>query len=309
MTSFKQMRRDGVIKHADQRRIRYEDIHIEPGFNAEGRHDPADPENISLLAHIKAGGMFPALEVRPRDEGGVWIVEGHRRYVEIGNALRDGCTLFLDKDGILWVDIVQFEGNDIDRHVRVVTSQSNMKLTPLQLGLRYKTLRGFKKTPDEIAASVHRTRQHVDQMLILADANHDVQEAVAAGDISATEAVKLQRQHGESTGSVIQKAKGDAKGGKVTAKGLKPWTPPAKVVAPVVDAVSSLLDSLDNTDRQRIEKSTVDNDVFVSVSARELLDVFKAYNGIGEARHAAANKAMAKQAKAAQMDLAGSDGE
>jgi ParB-like chromosome segregation protein Spo0J len=309
MNTFKQMIKEGVIKRADRgQHIRWEDIHIEPGFNPAGRHDAEDEDDISLRGHIKAGGTIPPLEVRPRAEGGVWLVDGHRRYVQLGKALEEGCTTLLNKDGELRVDIVQFEGSDIDRVARIATSNSNKKLTPLQLGQVYKRLRGMKKTPDEIAAIVSKTRQHVDQMLILADANHDVQEAVAAGDISATEAVKLQRQHGDNTGEVIRKAKDAAQGKRVTAKLVKPWTPPAKVLTPAMNALESFLCSVPKEVRAIIEKADEYPERAVSVNAKELLDLFKAHNDIEDARKAADEKQRAKDAQAAQGELAGTDG-
>ncbi len=317
MATFKQMQNEGTIKRADSRRIGYDDIYIEPGFNAEGRHDPADPENISLLAYIKSGGYIPPLEVRPRDDGGVWIVEGHRRYVEMGNAMRDEhyAALLVDKDGVLRMDIVPFEGNDIDRHKRVVTSQSNMKLTPLQLGQRYKILRGFKLTPDEIAHEVHRTRQHVEQMLILADANHDVQEAVKDGDISATEAVKLQRLHGDNTAVVIAKAKDKAKSvgkAKVTAGTIKPWSPPAKVVTPLVARLDALVVGIPDETRNimaGIEGGKPWHDETVMINAGELFALIDDYRQLTEARSRYVERQSEKQAKMAQktLELAGEE--
>lgn len=80
MKSFREMRASGELKRADAEKIRIEDIHFEPGFNLEGRNEEDDEDDEALFQFIMANGLeFPALEVRPREEGGVWVVEGHRR--------------------------------------------------------------------------------------------------------------------------------------------------------------------------------------------------------------------------------------
>lgn len=308
MASFKEMTKDGTIKRADRHQLRWEDIHIEPGFNAEGRLDDDDPDNISLLAYIMGGGMaaLPALEVRPRAEGGVWAVDGHRRHKFIGVADRKGADL-RDVNGNLWVDVKQFQGDDADRVARIVTSQDGKKLTPLQLGQIYKRLRGFNKSPDEIARIVHKTRQHVDQMLVLADANHDVKEAVKAGDISATEAVKLQRQHGDNTGKVIRQVKGDT-GKKVTAKAVKPWTPPAKFVAPVISTLDALHKTMPGETRMAILNKPADG-TMISIPATALWELMQHHDSIAQQRDKDAQRQREKQNQEKQQDLAtGTDG-
>ncbi|WP_331693899.1 ParB/Srx family N-terminal domain-containing protein [Pandoraea sputorum] len=90
--SFKQKINDKEIRRADAMKIRYEDIHVEPGFNLRASLDLLEGEALeaakeddeSLFLHIMAGGQYPALEVRPRAEGGVWLVDGHRRQPRSG---------------------------------------------------------------------------------------------------------------------------------------------------------------------------------------------------------------------------------
>lgn len=305
MATFKDMTKDGTIKRADRHQVRYEDIHIEPGFNPEGRHDTDDEDDKSLLAHIAAGGTIPAMDVRPRDDGGVWLVDGHRRYIQIGKADKAGAPL-RDKDGILWVDVKQFHGGDAERAAHIVNSQSNKKLTPLQLGQIYARLRGFKKSPDEIATMVRKTRQHVDQMLILADANTDVKEAVKNGDISATEAVKLQRKNGDNTGQVIKQAKDD-KGGKVTAKALRPWAPPAKYAAPLAQHTRTLLNTIQPDILARAGSLATfdqpDEIVSVNLSMRQLFVLVQTVETIEEAREVAQINQRKKAEKAAQQEI------
>ncbi|USP49329.1 ParB/RepB/Spo0J family partition protein [Alcaligenes faecalis] len=216
MTTFKRMIGDKTIKRADAMKIRLEDIHEEPGFNlrdetAVDADGVSFEESIRALAEfIGAGGTYPALEVRPREEGGVWVVDGYRR--------RRALTL-LDSEGKLprtpardggppeaWISIVPFEGSDAERTLRILTSVENRRLGALEVARGYRRLANFGWTTTQIAQGVHKSRTHVEQMLMLANSNTDVQRAIASGQVSASAAVGLVRQHGEQAGQAIEEA-------------------------------------------------------------------------------------------------------
>lgn len=297
MKSFREMRASGELKRADAEKIRIEDIHFEPGFNLEGRNEEDDEDDEALFQFIMANGLeFPALEVRPREEGGVWVVEGHRRTKQTRRADKAGAPL-RDANGDLWMPIKQFVGNNIDRNVRLLTSAANKKPSALQTALQYARLAKFGLKPEDIAAKVFKTRQHVDQMLILAHANSDVHQMVKDGTVSATVAVDQVRKHGELAGAFI-KAANDKTGGKVTARSVKPWTPPTKIVAPVLERVGEFLSCFTTADRVLLEQ-----DKPVEVSASVLRSLFEAFGTIDDARQAAEQKARDKAAKAAQGEL------
>lgn len=227
MASFKQMRKDGVLKRADSEYIEYHNIHIEPGFNPTGRTEEEDEDDEELFQFIMDGkfDQLPAWEVRPREDGGVWIVDCHRRHKQTGRALAAGAPLADPKTGKVWIPIVQFVGNDVDRVIRLATSNKKKGLKPQQFAEVCKRLRGFNMTAADVAKALCCSRPKVDQALILADANHDVQEAVKTGDISATEAIKQVRKHGDGAGKVIKEAVKTAKSEgkkKATAKTIAP---------------------------------------------------------------------------------------
>lgn len=148
--SFKQKILDKEIRRADAMKIRYEDINIEPGFNLRASLDllegdaleAAKEDEESLFRHIMAGGQYPALEVRPRAEGGVWLVDGHRRHAAIGRADAAGAPL-RDKFGELMVRIEAFDGNDADRTVRILSSNKNRQLLPNEKAFGYQRLARF----------------------------------------------------------------------------------------------------------------------------------------------------------------------
>ncbi|VVO85642.1 hypothetical protein PS870_02040 [Pseudomonas fluorescens] len=227
--SFKQMIKDGNLRRADAMKARLEDLHEEPGFNLRAEGEELEESIEALAEFIFAGGQIPALEVRPRADGGMWVVDGHRRrraYLKLDQAGRLPRVPSKDDPSRLeaWIPIVAFEGNDAERVARVITSQEGKKLSPLELADGYRRLSAFGWSAEQIAKKVGKTRQHVEQVTTLGNANTDVQQLVASGQVSATTAVQVVRQHGEDAGKVLggelKKAKASGKS-KVTAASMR----------------------------------------------------------------------------------------
>lgn len=254
--SFKQMIKDGDVRRADAMRVRLEDLNEEPGFNLRIEGDALE-SSIELLAEFIAnGGQISPLEVRPRADGGVWIVDGHRRrraMLKLDQAGRLPRTPNKDNPEILeaWVPVIAFEGNDADRVARIISSQENEKLSPLELAEGYKRLRAFGWAPEQIAKKVGKTRQHVEQVLTVGNANTDVQSLVAAGHVSATTAAQVVREHGEGAGKVLgaelEKAQASGKK-KVTAGSMKGPSIPKPRLEAVHAASRNLIASLGAVD-------------------------------------------------------------
>lgn len=228
--SVRELEKQGTIKRADAIKVRIEDIHVEPGFNLRDLGAVDDEgltfeQRLALLEdHIAQGGMIPPLEVRPRDEGGVWIVDGHRRQMAINNLDQKGLYPRTPKKGEpdvmeLWVNVVMFVGNDADRLARVLTSQENQKLNPLERAEGYKRLAAFGWTPAQIAKKIGRSAEHVKSQLDLANSNTDVQTLVRERKVSASVAIQTVRKEGEKAGAVL--------GAAVAANGGKKATPKA----------------------------------------------------------------------------------
>lgn len=256
MKSFKQMIKDGDVRRADAMKVKLEDLHEEPGFNLRTEGEALEASIDALAEFIANGGQIPALEVRPRAEGGVWVVDGHRRrrsMLKLDKAGRLPRTPNKENPDILeaWVPIVAFEGSDADRVARIISSQENEKLSPLELAEGYKRLRAFGWFPEQIAKKVGRTRQHVEQVLTVGNANTDVQNLVAAGHVSATTAAQVVREHGDGAGKVLgaelEKAHANGKK-KVTAGTMKGPTIPKPRLEAVHAASRNLIAALDSID-------------------------------------------------------------
>lgn len=202
--SFKQMIKGGVIKRSDTGMfISIDDIHVRPDFNRREDNErtrKADDETFNFLME---GGVVPALEVVPRDEGGVWIVEGHRR---------QRCFLRCRETGkpVDRIHIVPFTGNDVQRIARIMTSNNQLPLTTIEQAAVVRDLAAFNLSTAEIAKLVHKSIPTVENLLTLSVANHDVQQAVKAGEVSVSVAVDRVKEHGEKAGEVLEKDKAAA---------------------------------------------------------------------------------------------------
>jgi ParB family transcriptional regulator, chromosome partitioning protein len=292
-----------IIKRTDNgMAINPRAIRIKPGFNLRDVNaEDYEADIEALTAHIINGGKYPALEVvLSADGGGVDIVDGHRRFAAIERAIERGAP-------IVWVRIEPFEGDEVQRTARIMSSNEGRKLLPLEIAEGYRRLKAFGLAPEQIAAMMGKTRQHVDQMLILANAPHDVKTMVKTGDVSASTAVQQVRQHGEAAVTKLKDAK--AQGGKVTAKALKPWTPPAKFVAPVITTLDQLHAALPAQTRMDLLNEPKDG-ATVSVPARFVWELMNQHDAITQQRESDAQKARDKAARANHPDLAatGTDG-
>lgn len=298
--SFKTMIKDGTIKRADAMKVRYSDIRVKEGFNLRDLDEEYDAGIQALASYILNGGTFPALEVVALPDGsGVEVVDGHRRYDALGRAIQRGAP-------IEWVSVVGFQGNEIERRARIYTSNEGVKLRPLEAARGFKRFRGMGLDTEEIAALVHRSRPHIENYLVLADAEPDVQALVRGGTVSAEVAIDAVRQHGALageflSGKVIQaKAAGKS---KVTASTIHGRALPRKVVSPLISGVDAFMQGLDANQRATlldIQEGRVASET-ITIPATALLDLFQAHGAVEALRAKRAEKA-AKEAQQAAPD-------
>lgn len=293
--SFKTMILDKTIKRADAMKIEYSRIHVVPDFNLRELDDQYEAEIQDLLAHILAGGLLPPLEVVAMADGsGVELVDGHRRYDAMGRAIGQGFPIH-------WVSIVAFQGNKIDRMARVYTSNKNSQLRPLEAARGFKRFRGAGLDSAEIAAIVHFSRTHVENYLVLADAERDVQELVRSCQVAADVAIEAVRKLGAKAGEFLSGKVGQAKAAgktKVTASTIHGRALPRKVVTPLISGVDAFIKGLDANQRAiliDIQEGRVAADT-ITVKAEDLINLFQAHGAVETVRAKRAEKA-AKEAQ------------
>lgn len=296
--SFKTMINSGTIKRADAMKVRYQNIRVKPGFNLRDLDDEYEARIQQLVAYIIAGGSLPALEVVALPDGsGVEIVDGHRRYDALGRAIAQGAP-------IEWVPVVGFSGNSFERLARVYTSQEGEKLRPLEAARGFKVFRGMGLSPDEIAAHVHYSRTHIENYLVLADAEPDVQALVRSGEVTAKVAIEAVRQYGVEAGAFLAgkaaqaKAQGKA---RVTPSTIHGRALPRKVVSPLISGVDTFMKGLGGNEKatlvDMLEGRTAAT--HITIDAGLLLDLFKAHGAIESVRTKRAEKQRRAEEEAA----------
>ncbi|OUF48067.1 chromosome partitioning protein ParB [Pluralibacter gergoviae] len=197
--SFKQMIKSGIIKRPDSGMfISLDDIHVKEGFNKREDDDRTRAADDDLFNYLSKGGTVPPLECIARDEGGVWVVEGHRRRRAYARCRDAGKPV--DR-----IHIMPFVGNDVQRLARIMTSNNQLPLTPLeQAAVVQEMTTTFNLSISEIAKLVHKSAPTVEKLLALSTANHDVQQVVKSGDVSVTVAVDRVKEHGDKAGEVLK---------------------------------------------------------------------------------------------------------
>lgn len=256
--TFKSMRRDGAIKRGEANAVRLEDIHERPGFNIIRDYDsPKYQEDVdALVAYLEAGGTVEALEVIPRAEGGVWVVQGHtrrfayRKMDERGTLPR---TPNKDNPKILeaWIPVKPFVGNDAEQLLRQATSTKRAEVDALGLGRVYNKLLGFGWTVQQIAERSGDKVATIQRILTLASGNTDVHQMVKAGEVMPTIAAQMVREHGDAAGPVLQQALVVAKANgktRVTAAVLKPKRIPEALVERLVRVCRVMRDNIQAND-------------------------------------------------------------
>lgn len=188
-------------------------VTVEAGFNR-----PISRENVDQFkASIRAGATIPPIYVRV-DSGVIVLVDGEHRWIAV-------CELIAEGLEIPSMAAIQFRGSDADRITHLLTSAQGKPLTPLESGLQYLKLLRLQWDVKQIAARIGRSTTHVDQCIVLAESNTDVQEHVRNGDVSGTTAAKIVRKHGSGAGAVIKDKLTEAKAAgktRVTAASSKP---------------------------------------------------------------------------------------
>lgn len=218
--SFKQMSRDGTIKRTDTGMfISLEHIHVREGFNKREDDERTRKADDDLFNYLMNGGTVPPLEVIARDEGGVWVVEGHRRRRCYARCAEAGKPV--DR-----IHIMPFNGNDVQRLARIMTSNNQLPLSDIEQAAVIQELHNaFNQTTSEIAKLVNKSVATVEKLLTLSTANYEVQQEVKSGAVSVDVAVDRVREFGEQAGEVLQhdKAVAAAQGKtKVTRSSIAP---------------------------------------------------------------------------------------
>lgn len=242
-------------------------------------------------------GPLPPLEVVALpDSSGIGLVDGHRRHDGYGRAIARGFPIEL-------VPVIAFQGNAVVREARIFTSNKNAPLRPLEAARGFKRFRGAGLDSVEIAALVRRSRTHVENYLVLADAERDVQELALSSRVAAEVAIEAVRKLGAKVGEFLSSKVGLANAAgktKVTASTIHGHALPRKVVTPLLCGVDAFIKGLDPNQRATLI-DTQEGHVApktITIPTATLLDLFQAH-GADETVRAKQAKKQCLQAEAA----------
>ena len=202
-TNFMKYVKDGGGRHSgDVVDIAVEQIEIEEGFNPRINDDRVTEHIRSIADSIIAKGFLrtEVLSVRFKD-GHVFVRDGHCRLAAVRLAISEG-------EAIVTLPCIPLPkgADEVDEAFQVLTTQTKLPLTPLEWATQIKRLMTLGQSEAQIASRIGKRKDFIDRMLDLAGAAPEVREAVQAGQISPTEAVKVVRRRGSEAGQVIQAA-------------------------------------------------------------------------------------------------------
>lgn len=198
-------------------------LEIMQDFNVRVRSTDEWEEQVKgLMDSIRANGYDPAKPiavVADRDEDGehLWVIDGHTRLEAVYRLIANEN---LDLDAVPVVVKPKTTTMD-DMLVQLVTSNTGKPLTAYETAIVVKRLMNLGKNDTEIATRLGMSKTHVGNLAVLAGAPAKIRNAVIAGKMSATEAVRLVREHGGKATEIVEKATEAAKAAgktKVTPK-------------------------------------------------------------------------------------------
>ncbi|HFU4527696.1 TPA: ParB/RepB/Spo0J family partition protein [Yersinia enterocolitica] len=180
------------------------ELYIEPGFNVRD----IDQAHVEEFRDAFIDGEYlPPLAVQVTDQG-VKIIDGHHRYYGAKMATKAGHE-------IPRLECKDFVGSEADRIAFMVTSSQGKPLSPLERAAAYQRLTNQGWEPSEIAKKVKRSVADVDLHLQLLECGDGLIQMVKVGEVAATTAVALSREHGIQASAVaagqMEKAKAAGK--------------------------------------------------------------------------------------------------
>jgi len=199
-------------------------IVVVPGFN--GR--PIDPVQVQQMKQAWRAGKARVPAYNPLPEMILRVVDGALTLVAGQHRLTAYLELIAEGEDIARVPCKEFKGSDKEAILCSLAENSGKPWEMAQLGEKYAVLvNSCGMSYAEVAAERGMSPQHVKDCIRLIEQPAELKEAVSAGEISASQAMKLVKStgSGEKAAEVIKSARGHAatsgvKAGKITQKVL-----------------------------------------------------------------------------------------
>ncbi|NIF20599.1 ParB/RepB/Spo0J family partition protein [Candidatus Pantoea multigeneris] len=179
------------------------ELYVEPGYNVR----EIDQTHVEEFRDaFIAGEHIPPLAVQVTEQG-IKIIDGHHRYY--------GALLAQEAGHEIRLECKDFVGSEADRIAFMVTSSQGRALEPLERAAAYQRMMNQGWEPAEIAKKVKRSVADVDHHLQLLTVGDGLIAMVKTGEVAATTAVAMVREHGAKAEIVaktqLEKAKASGK--------------------------------------------------------------------------------------------------
>jgi len=230
---------DGIQK-ATYFKVRPDLVEFEDGFNLRDEGPELDEHLERMYVAMKAGAYFPPIDVSVVD-GRVIVRDGHCRTRTARRLMSEGIDVLLEAR--------QLRGNETESVLHMLGSGQGKAFTPLEQARGFLRLIRWGMKVQEIADRTGLHRSTIENGLALVEAPAAVQTMVAAGEVSASVAVKTVRKQGatkaaETLAAAVQTAKAAGKT-KATAKHVEPkprgqTLPPPDAFRAFVERVAAL---------------------------------------------------------------------
>jgi ParB/RepB/Spo0J family partition protein len=183
---------EAVLKRKDLHVLNPKRIVVRKGWNPREQFDT--PDDDELLQFVKDNGpIFPPIFVK-RVSDNVELIDGERRLRAVLAAIEAGCEI----EGISAI-FVGKNANEITQLSLALTANQGKPLTPMEEASACQRLLNWGLSEAEIARRLGKSRAHVANRLVLADASPAVANAVEEGTITQGEAIETVK---ESEGSI-----------------------------------------------------------------------------------------------------------
>lgn len=216
-------------------------IYIEEGFNVR----EIDWEHVNEFKEaFIAGEYIPPLFVEVT-ESGVKVIDGHHRYLGAVEATKAGHE-------IARIECKDFTGSEADKIAFMITSSQGKPLSPIERAVAYHRLINQGFSIDEIAKKVKRSPSDVRHHIQLAECEPQIKEMVKAHELSSSDAIALQKEHGTGAVEIAKNALTEAKAQgkkKVTFKKFNHKAAYTRLSSEVFNIIETLDESIKNNSK------------------------------------------------------------
>lgn len=239
-------------------------IYIEEGFNV--RDIDFDHVNEFKEAFI-AGEYIPPLFVEVTEKG-VKVIDGHHRYLGALEAVKSGHE-------IARIECKDFTGTEADKIAFMITSSQGKPLSPTERAVAYHRLINQGFSVDEIAKKVKRSPTDVRHHLQLSECEPQIKAMVKAHEISSSDAIALQKEHGALAAQVAKQALIDAQEqgkNKVVLKKFNHKTAYSTLSAEVNNVIDFIEKQQTNIDVMKADEILLD----ISTKLKQVMEIVRA---------------------------------